>query len=76
MGNGADRGGARERTQSPALLRKRDGGVNHALLVPSLEVAEPITRGLEGLADAGDVAVPEDAEHAREEGVLVSVSLD
>jgi hypothetical protein len=50
--------------------------VDHRLLVPRLVVAEAVAGLLEGLADAGDVAVPEDPEHPGEEGLLAPVALD
>ncbi len=48
--------------------------MDHRLLVASLVVAE-VGVLLERLADAGDVAVAEDAEAAGEEGLLHAVAL-
>ena len=50
--------------------------MHHPLLVARLVVAEPAAGLLQRLAQAGHVAVPEDAEHAREERRLPPVTLD
>ena len=79
----ADRRRDGERRQPVAVPRVADGRVHHRLLVAALEVAAaPLTGALpcspleQRLADAGDVAVAEDAPAAGEEGVLDAVALD
>ena len=52
-----------------------DGGVHHRLLVARQVVAQAAVL-LQRLADAGDVAVAEDAEHAGEERRRRAVALD
>src|SRR5438477_13119 len=52
-----------------------DRRVHHRLLVAGQDEAQAAVL-LEGLADAGDVAVAEDAEDARQEGALRAVALD
>ena len=82
---GPDRRRAGERGQPVAVPGVADGGVHHGLLVAGLVVAQDVL-GLAGvllvlalqqrLADAGDVAVTEDAPAAGEERGLDTVSLD
>ena len=62
---GADRRGARQRAQPIRHLRERGRGVHHRLFVPALVVAQPPAELIEGLANPGDVAMAEDAEHCR-----------
>src|SRR4029077_77708 len=71
----ADRRGARPRLQPVAVARVGDGGVHHRLLVARQDVAQAAVL-LEGLADAGDVAVTEDPEHAGQERRPLAVALD
>ena len=66
------------------MPRVADRGVHHGLLVAALVVAQRLLAGRVGelgaleqrLTDARDVAVPEDAPAAGEEGVLDAVALD
>ena len=55
-------------------LRVGRRGVDHGLLVAREVVAKRVAMLLQRLTDAGDVAVPEDPEHAAEERLLVSVA--
>ena len=73
-GTGTDRGCAGEGTKTVVHLRVGRGGVHHRLLVASQVVAQCGPVLLEGLADAGDVAVPEDSEHPTEERLLAAVT--
>jgi hypothetical protein len=50
--------------------------VHHRLLVARLVVREKLRALVERLAEAGDVAVPEDPEAAAEEALLDAVALD
>ncbi len=52
-----------------------DRGVHHRLLVAGQDVAQAAVL-LQRLADAGDVAVAEDAQHPGEERLLHPVALD
>ena len=78
----ADGGGARPGLQAVLLAGVGDGGVHHGLLVAGEDVGE--ARSLAGrrelvlqqrLADAGDVAVAEDAEAAGEQLLPLAVAL-
>ena len=71
-----DRRRACERAQPVAELGVADRGVDHGLLVPRQVVGEVRLGLLDRLRHAADVAVPEDAPHAREESVLDGVALD
>ena len=70
-----DRRRAGERPQPVRHLRERRRGVHHRLLVAALVVAQPIAHLIERLADAGDVAVAEDAEDAGKERLPPAVAL-
>ena len=76
---GPDRGGAGERLQPVAHPGEAGGRVHHALLVAGQVVGQiraPGQLGLEqGLADAGDVAVTEDAEASGDRRLLDAVPL-
>ncbi len=72
-GAGSDRSGAGERAQPVAHFGERGGGVHHGLLVAAEVVAE-VGVFLQRFADAGDVAVSEDAEAAGEEALLGAVA--
>ena len=50
--------------------------MDHALLIAGLVEPEVFAVLQQGLADAGDVAVTEDADRATEEGLGVAVALD
>ncbi len=50
--------------------------MDHALLVAGLVEAEVLAVLQQGLADAGDVPVPEDADGTAEEGLDAIVALD
>ena len=82
------RGGADPRLQAVLLSGVGDRGVHHGLLVAGEDVGQVLTVGLGGLvaavlelvlqerlADAGDVAVTEDAEAAGEELLPLAVAL-
>ena len=55
-------------------LRVGRGGVDHGLLVAREVVAKRVAMLLQRLADAGDVAVAENPEHAAEKRLLMSVA--
>ena len=71
----ADRGGAGEGGQAVAVLGVAGGDVDHALLVAGHVVGEPVGILAQGLADAGDVAVAEDAEAAGDQALGIPVAL-
>jgi len=73
---GADGRSADEGLQAIFHLGVGDGGVDHCLLVARLVVAEGPRCLLQRLADAGDVAVAEDAPTAGEEGVFDAVAFN
>ena len=73
---GSDRGGAGKSRQAVLVLGIGDRGEHLRLLVAALVIAELGRVLLQGLANAGDVAVAEDAPHAGEEAVLVAVAGD
>jgi hypothetical protein len=75
-GTRADRGGGDH--DLPALLRLGvgDGGQRHGLLVLAAPGGELVLHGFERFGEAGDVAVAEDGENAREERLLVTVDHD
>ena len=54
---------------------KSDGGVSHRLLVVSAEGRQLRARGVERLAETGDVAVTENREHTGHERHLDTVDL-
>ena len=58
------------------MARVPDCAVDHRLLVPSHVVPEEVRPLEERLADAGHVAVTEDAPDPREEALLDAVALD
>ena len=68
-----DRGGACPRREAIALARIGGGDVHHRLLVAGRDVAQVALR--ERLPQAGQVAVPEDAEAAGEERGDLAVTL-
>jgi hypothetical protein len=49
--------------------------VHHRLFVSALVIAQAIAHLVQRLADAGDVAVAEDAKHAGKEALPMSVAL-
>ena len=71
----ADRRGADERPEPVLHPRVADGGMHHPLFVPPLVIGEEVAVLVQRLPDAGDVAVPEDAEAAGEEPLPRAVSL-
>jgi len=56
-------------------LGERDGGVSHRLLVVGPQRGQLRAGSVEGLAEARDVAVPEDREHTGHERRLHAVDL-
>ena len=72
----ADGGGAGVGRQPVALARVAGGDVDHRLLVARLVERQQVAVLLQRLADAGDVAVAEDAEAAGEEALAAAVALD
>ncbi len=70
----ADRRCAGERAQPVVHLGVGGRGVHHRLLVARQVVAHRAALFLQRLPDAGDVAVPEDAEHAAEERLFAAVT--
>ena len=58
------------------MLGIRDRRQHLRLLVAALVIAEIGRVLFEGLSDAGDIAVPEDAPHAGEKGVIDAVAGD
>ena len=75
-GAGTDGGRAGEGPEPVLHLGVAGGDVDHALLVAALVEPEVLAVLQEGLADAGHVAVTEDAESAAEEGRRLAVPLD
>jgi len=73
---GADRRRAGEGLQAVLHLGVGHGNVHHRLLVAGLVVAEGVRVLLQGLPDAGHVAVAEDAPRPGEEGGFHPVTLD
>ena len=71
-----DRRRARERAEPVALARVAGGDVDHRLLVARRVVGQQVVVLLQRLAEAGDVAVAEDAEAAGEEALAPPVALD
>ena len=71
---GADRRGAGERAQTVVHLGVGRRGVDHRLLVARQIVAQGCSLLLQGLADTGDVAMAEDAEHAAKKRLLAAVA--
>src|SRR2546422_8135895 len=57
-------------------LRERDRGVRHPLLVVGAQGRQRLPVPVQRLAQAGHVAVPEDREHAAEEGDRKSTRLN
>ncbi len=49
--------------------------MDHRLLIAGLVVWQVLAVLVESLADTGDDAMPEDAEHSRDEAALVAISL-
>ena len=72
---GADGGGAGQRCQAQVGLSEADGRVDHRLLVAGLVVGQIAAALLEGLSQAADVAVAEDAEHGRDQAARLAVAL-
>ncbi len=73
---GADRGAAGNRAEAVLRLRVAGGHVHHALLIAGLVQPEVFAVLQQGLADARDVAVAEDADRATKERLGVAVALD
>ncbi len=73
---GTDRAAAGQGTEPVPHLREAGGHVDHPLLVASLVEAKVLAVLQQRLADAGDVAVPEDADGSAEERLDVSVAFD
>ena len=78
---GPDRRGARPRRETVPLPGVGDGGVDHGLLVAGQDVGQPLVVRREqlvleeGLTDAGNVAVAEDAEAPGKEAPSLAVPL-
>ena len=72
---GADRRGARKGAEAIALAGVAGGDVHHRLFVARRVVRQAIAVLVQRLADAGHVAVAEDAEAAGEEAVTDAVAL-
>ena len=69
----ADRGGG-DHDLAPALrLCEPDRSQCHRLLVLAAPCGKDVLRGLQGLGQAGDVAVTENGEHARKQRNLAAV---
>ncbi len=73
---GTDRAAAGQCAEPVLHLRVAGGHVDHALLVAGLVEAEVLAVLQQRLADAGDVAVTEDADGAAEERLDVTVAFD
>ena len=70
----SDRRRARKRAQSIRHPGVTHGGVHHCLLVAREVVRELFTAFEECFAEAGDVAVAEDAKTSREEAIRLAVA--
>ena len=67
VGAGADRGRRDHDLAAPLGLGEADRGQRHRLLVLAAPGRQLVLHRLQRLAEAGDVAVPEDREDAGEE---------
>jgi hypothetical protein len=68
---GANRGRARHGLQPVARLREGGGGVHHRLLVARQVKTQPIAGTQQRFTKAGDVAMPEDAEHPADKRLIL-----
>jgi hypothetical protein len=57
------------------LLGERGRCVHHRLLVAALVVSQPILHLMERLANSGDIAMAEDAEHTGEKRLAQAITL-